>query len=69
MAQPRIGHMEQVLHIFSYLKYHLQSNMVFDFNGIYRDEEQFRKYDWKDFYHEAVEAVPPNSPTARGIQY
>ena len=67
MAQPRIGHMEQVLHIFSYLKCHLQSNMVFDPNEINWDEEQFRKYDWKEFYHEAVEAVPPNAPAPRGI--
>ncbi len=30
LAQPRIGHMEQVLHIFAYLKHHEQSNIVFD---------------------------------------
>jgi hypothetical protein len=34
MAQPRVGHMEQVLHIFAYLKCHLQSNLVFDPNEI-----------------------------------
>jgi hypothetical protein len=32
-------------------------------NDINWDEEQFGKYDWKDFYHEAVEAVPPKAPT------
>jgi hypothetical protein len=67
MAQPHIGHMEQVLHIFSYLKCHLQSNMVFDPNEINWDEGQFRKYDWKEFYHEAIEAVLPNAPAPRGI--
>jgi len=66
MAQPRIGHMEQVLHIFSYLKCHLQSNIVFDPNEIIWDEDQFKKYDWKDFYHGAAEAIPPNAPNPRG---
>jgi hypothetical protein len=66
MAQPRLGHMEQVLHIFSYLKCHLQSNVVFDPNEINWDEQQFRKYDWTDFYHGAKEAIPPNAPTPMG---
>lgn len=30
LAQPRIGHLQQVLHIFAYLKCHEQSNLVFD---------------------------------------
>jgi hypothetical protein len=54
--------MEQVLHIFSYLKCHLQSNIVFSPNETIWDVEQFRKYEWKDFYHGAVEAVPSNAP-------
>jgi hypothetical protein len=65
-VQPRIGHMEEVLHIFSYLKCHLQSNIVFDPNEINWDEDQFRKYYWKDFYHEATKAMPPHSPIPRG---
>ena len=36
MVQPHIGHMEQVLHIFSYMKCHLQSNIVFDLNEMIR---------------------------------
>jgi hypothetical protein len=66
MAQPRVGHMEQVLHIFAYLKCHLQSNLVFDPNEINWDEEQFKKYDWTSFYYNAQEAIPPNSPEPRG---
>jgi hypothetical protein len=30
LAQPRIGHLEQVFHIFTYLKHHENSNLVFD---------------------------------------
>jgi hypothetical protein len=66
MAQPRIGHMEQVLHIFSYLKCHLQSNVVFDPNEIIWNEDQFNCYDWKDFCFEAKEPIPPNMPEPRG---
>jgi hypothetical protein len=66
MAQPRIGHMEQVLHLFSYLKHHLQSNLVFDPNEINWDENQFKSYDWSQFYHDAREAIPTNAPPARG---
>ena len=66
MTQPRQGHMEQVLHIFAYLKCHLQSNLVFDTNQIKWDEEKFKSYDWTSFYHDAKEAIPPNAPEARG---
>ncbi len=66
MAQPRIGHMEQVLHMFSYLKHHLQSNIVFDPNEINWDETQFQKYNWTQFYHDAREPIPFNAPAARG---
>ena len=65
MAQPRVGHMEQVLHIFAYLKCHLQSNLVFDPNEINWDEEKFKKYNWTSFYHNAQEAIPPNAPEPR----
>jgi hypothetical protein len=67
MAQPHMGHMEQVLHIFSYLKCHLQSNTVFEPNEINWNEDQFKQYNWKDFYHEAKEVIPPNKPEPRGI--
>ena len=66
MAQPRRGHMEQVLHIFAYLKCHLQSNLVFDPNEIQWDEDKFKQYDWTSFYHDAKESIPPNAPEPRG---
>jgi hypothetical protein len=53
MAQPRIGHMNQVLHIFSYLKHHKNSKIVFDPYPQSWDESNFQQYDWKDFYRDA----------------
>jgi hypothetical protein len=38
----------------------------FDPNPQVWDETQFVKYDWKEFYGDAVEAIPPNAPPPRG---
>jgi hypothetical protein len=65
LGQPRVGHMEQVLHIFAYLKHHKQSNLVFDPHTVDWDESQFQKYDWTEFYKVAQESIPPNAPPAR----
>jgi hypothetical protein len=66
MAAPRIGHMEQVLHIFAYLKCHLQSNLVFDPNPVAWNESEFTEYDRTDFYKDAKEPIPSNAPEPRG---
>jgi hypothetical protein len=66
LAQPCIGHLQQVLHIFSYLKCHEQSHLVFDPNIVDWDESKFEKHDWSDFYRDAIEAKPPNAPMPRG---
>jgi hypothetical protein len=58
--------MQQVLHIFAYLKHHEQSNVVFDPNEVNWDESQFSKHNWQDFYKDVKEAVPPNAPPPRG---
>jgi hypothetical protein len=66
LAQPRIGHLEQVFHIFRYLKHHMNSHLVFDPNYVSWEEASFQEYDWKEFYHDAKEAIPPNAPPPRG---
>ncbi len=66
LAQPRVGHLQQVLHIFAYLRCHDQSTIVFDPNHVDWDEEQFKKYDWTDFYGDVKEALRPNAPAPRG---
>ena len=58
--------MEQVLHIFNYLKHHEQSNLVFDPHFVDWDESQFQTFDWTDFYKGASESVPPNAPEPWG---
>jgi hypothetical protein len=63
LAQPWLGHLQQALNIFSYLRCHDQSTIVFDHNPVEWDEIQFKKFDWMDFYGTVKEAVPPNAPT------
>jgi hypothetical protein len=64
-AQPREGHLEQVLHIFAYLKSHDRSRLLFD------DTQPVVKhgqpdYDWTPFYGDVKEAIPYNAPKPRG---
>jgi len=43
LVEPRTGHLNQVFHIFSYLKAHLNSHMVFDPNYVSWDQATFEE--------------------------
>jgi hypothetical protein len=65
LACPRVGHLDAVLQIFSYLKWNPKRKLLLD--GSYpRIKNYFPKDDWFDFYRDAKEAVPPNAPKPRG---
>lgn len=66
LAAPREGHLEQVFHIFGYLKKNPKRKLAFDPDHPRIDESRFKKYDWQDFYRDCVEAIPPNMPKPRG---
>jgi hypothetical protein len=66
LAAPRQGHLEQVFHIFAYLKKHNRSSVVFDPSVPVFDERRFQKCDWEEFYQDAREVEPPNAPEIRG---
>jgi hypothetical protein len=66
LAEPRIGHLEQVFPIFSYLKHHTNSHLVFDPQYVSWDKAEFQEFDWQEFYKDASEAMPPNALEARG---
>ena len=66
LLSARQGRLEQVFHMFAYLKHHPRSTMVFDdtiptFRG-----ERFVRCDRSEFYPEAAEAIPENMPMPRG---
>ena len=65
-ACPREGHLDQLFHLFAYLKKYSRSALVFDWTEPVLDESKFKECDWKEFYPEAAEAIPPNMPEPRG---
>jgi hypothetical protein len=66
VVSPREGHLQQVFHLFAYLKHHKRSRMVFDDTEPVFDPNAFRTCDWSEFYPDAEEAIPHNAPEARG---
>ena len=67
-ALPREGHLEAAYHIFGYLKKHTTgARIVFDSKSPTIDEKAFNtKADWKDFYGDVKEELPPKMPKPRG---
>ena len=66
VVSPREGHLQQVFHLFAYLKHHKRSKMVFDDTEPVFDENAFAVCDWTEFYPDAEEAIPHNVPEIRG---
>ena len=65
-VSPRLGHLEQVMHIFTYLKRQSSCTMVFDSTEPVIDDSIFEQRDWSTMYPDAKESIPPNVPEARG---
>ena len=71
LALPREGHMQELLHVFAYLRKHLNSEMVFDPTEPDVDMNSFQRQDWSYSIYsspgeEAKEALPPNMPKPLG---
>ena len=66
LALPRAGHLEQVYHIFGYLKQSPRRRLFFDPDYPRISENRFQEYDWEDFYRDAEEEIPSDAPEARG---
>jgi hypothetical protein len=66
VVSPREGHLQQVFHLFAYLKHHKRSRMVFDDTEPAYDASAFKDCDWSEFYPDAEEPIPPNAPAVRG---
>ena len=62
-AMPRQGHLDQVFHMFAYLKKYHNSCLVFDPTEPDLDMSEFDGQDWtsSEFRHvNGVEEIPPN---------
>ena len=66
LALPREGHLEAVFHIFAYLEKKHNARIVFDPTYHTIDHSNFVHCDWKPFYGDVKEPVPPNAPEPRG---
>jgi hypothetical protein len=69
LALPRRGHLDQVYHIFSYLKSHHNAELVLDPSDPAVDEDLFEQRDWttSEFGHiQGIEEKPDNMPLPRG---
>jgi hypothetical protein len=61
VALPRDEHLEALLHIFAYLDKKHNSRLVLDPMYLTIDSSVFKECDWKAFYGDAIEAIPPSA--------
>ena len=68
LALPRRGHLDQLFHIFAYLKKYHNSEMVFDPSEPEIDLSQFERQEWGATVYgcDPKEELPPNMPEPRG---
>ena len=66
LALPRRGHLEQLHHIFGYFKVNPKRVLFFDPQNPNIDERAFKEHDWFEFYRDANERLPNDSPKPRG---
>jgi hypothetical protein len=65
LALPRQGHLDALFHLLAYLEKQHNAWIVYD--PMYPDIDLriFKQCDWKQFYGEVKEAIPPNAPPPR----
>jgi hypothetical protein len=66
-VSPHLGHLEQVLHIFAYLKRFSLCSMVVTWHERTIDESKFKVCDWTSHYPGAKEAILTNKLEPRGL--
>ena len=69
LAMPRKGHLDQVLHIFAYLRKSHNTEFVYDPSDPVVEHDVFEQRDWTSSEFGAVqgkEETPPNMPELRG---
>ena len=63
---PKEGHLQQVYHIFTYPKENHNARLVFDPTHLPMDPNQFERKDWRIFYGNVTEELPPAAPPSKG---
>ena len=57
LAMPRIGHLQELFHMFGYLKANPKRKLVLDPDHPMVHEHRFKRYDWHDLYRGVKEAI------------
>ena len=65
LAFTHMGHLEQVVHVFGYLKANPKINIFFDPHHTKIDKRSFAAHDWYEIYRYAKEAIPADAPNPR----
>ena len=65
--KPRDGHLKAMKHIYGYIKMHPQGHIPLDM--LFHDwlPYNIKEYDWKEFYPDTIEELPPDMPDLRGV--
>ena len=67
LASAREGHLDQLFHVFAYLKNHDRATMVFEDLYPTFGDVKFSECDWTKLYPDACEPImPENMPVPRG---
>ena len=70
LALPRRGHLEQLFHLFAYLKKHHNAELIFDPSDPVVNESEFEDWTTSEFGHlQGKEELPPNAPQPRGLGF
>ena len=69
LTNPREGHLQQVYHIFAFLKSHHNARLVFDPTYPILDPNAFTQCDWSPFYNNVKELIPENAPSPKGREF
>mmetsp|Transcript_986 Transcript_986/g.909 ORF Transcript_986/g.909 Transcript_986/m.909 type:complete len:326 (-) Transcript_986:342-1319(-) len=62
---PREGHLDTLLHVYSYLKHKYNARLAMDPSYPDIDMSVFKECEWKRFYGNMKEAIPPDAPESR----
>jgi len=66
LANPRDGHMDAALHLYSWLKNHHNARLVLDPSYPDIDQDNFIQRDWENVYGDIKEELPPDMPKPLG---
>jgi hypothetical protein len=66
VAMPRKGHLEALFHIFAYLSKKRNSRIILDPTYPEVNLDNFYSGNWKEFYGDVSEPMPPNAPKPLG---